>query len=93
LARLIKNVEKALKSNGIFLMSFIQPSDSWRMSDKEKEVNNIVQGIFDAVPINWSSNLRTVNQVWDLIRTEGLVDLSISWEIHRIHPLFVAHKE
>jgi len=93
LSRLIKNVEKALKPNGTFLMSFIQPPASWRMSDKEKEVNNIVQGIFDAVPMNWSSNLRSVNQVWDLASAEGLTNLSVSWEIHRIHPLFVAHKQ
>ncbi len=93
LSQLIKNVEKALKSNGIFLMSFIQPQESWKMSEEEKKVNNIVQGIFDAVPMNWSSNLRSVNQVWDLVRTEGLVDLSISWEIHHIHPLLVAHKK
>lgn len=92
LSHLIENVKRALKTNGIFLMSFIQPPAMWQMSEEEKKVGKIVKEILDAVPMNWSANLRTSDEVLSLVKKGGLSDVSILEEKHNIHPLLFAHK-
>lgn len=92
LGQVIENVKKALKPNGVFLMSFIQPPTMWQMSEEEQKVSKVVKEILDAVPMNWSANLRTDSQVRSLIEKGGLTNVSILEESHQIHPLIVAFK-
>jgi SAM-dependent methyltransferase len=92
LGQLIENVKRALKPNGILLMSFIQPPAAWQMSEEEKKVSTVVKEILDAVPMNWSANLRTGDQVLSLVKKSGLTDVSVLEEQHHIHPLILAHK-
>lgn len=92
LIHLIENVKMALKTNGIFLMSFIQPATMWQMNEQEKKVGKIVKEILDAVPMNWSANLRTSDEVLSLVKKGGLSDVSVLEEKHNIHPLIFAHK-
>lgn len=92
LSRVIENVKKALKPNGIFLMSFIQPPAMWQMNEEEKKVSKIVKEILDAVPMNWSANLRTDKQARSLVEKSGLTDVSVLEESHQIHSLILAYK-
>jgi SAM-dependent methyltransferase len=92
LIHLIENVKRALKTNGIFLMSFIQPPTMWQMDEEEKKVDKIIKEIYNAVPMNWSTNLRTSDEVLSLVKKGGLSDVSILEEKHHIHPLILAHK-
>lgn len=92
LGQVIESVKKALKSNGIFLMSFIQPPTMWQMSEEEQKVNKVIKEILDAVPMNWSAHLRTGGQVLSLVEKGGLTNVSILEERHQIHPLLLAFK-
>ncbi len=92
LSQLIESVERSLKPNGIFLMSFIQPPTAWQMNEEEKKVSITVREILDVLPKNWSANLRTSSQVQSLVEKSGLSDVSIIEESHQIHPLILAHK-
>jgi len=93
LLRVIENVKKALKPNGVFLMSFIHPPTEWRLSDTEKKVGEVIQKIFDVFPMNWSANLRTDAQIRPLLEKGGFSDVSILEEGHQIHPLLKATKK
>lgn len=92
IGQLIEKVNRALKANGIFLMSFIQPATLWRMNEAEEKVNKAVQEIFNAVPMNWTSHLRTGDEVCDLVRKNGWARVSVLEEEHHIHPLLFARK-
>lgn len=92
LSQLIDNVKVALKENGVFLMSFIQPFTVWKLNEEEKTASKLVQQILDAVPMKWSANLRTSDQVVSFLNKKELVDISILSEEHEIHPCILAHK-
>lgn len=93
LGQLIENVKKALKPDGTFVMSFIQPFTMWQMNEEEKKIGKVVKDILDAVPMNWSANLRTGDQVLSIVEKSGLTNVSVLEESHQIHPVVLAQKK
>ncbi|MBA2369054.1 MAG: methyltransferase domain-containing protein [Candidatus Protochlamydia sp.] len=92
LCQVIENVKQALKSNGIFVMSFIQPPHLWQMDEEEKKVSAIYKEILDLFPKKWSAHLRTGDHVLSILEKSGLANVSVLEERHGIHPLVLAHK-
>jgi 2-polyprenyl-3-methyl-5-hydroxy-6-metoxy-1,4-benzoquinol methylase len=90
LSQVINNVRNALKPKGIFIMSFIQPLNCWNMNENEKKVDDIVRPILETFPKKWSSNLRTSDQVMELVKENGFKDVTVVSEAHGIHPLILA---
>lgn len=93
LGQVIENVTKALKSNGIFIMSFIQPSQLWEMNEAELKTRDAINEIYAAFPMNWTANFRRHDEVKNLLEKGGLTNVKIFEEVHQIHPLAMGHKE
>jgi ubiquinone/menaquinone biosynthesis C-methylase UbiE len=85
-----RNVARALKPNGVFVVSFITPPDQWQpkvMADMEYQ-----RFLFkEVVPVKWSC-VRAESKTREQLREAGFDVLSVSYDTQRMFPAVVAKK-
>jgi len=85
-----RNVARALKPEGVFVISFITPSDQWQpnvLADLEYQ-----RFLFkEVVPVKWSC-VRSESKTREQLNDAGFEVLSVNYDTQRMFPAVVAKK-
>ncbi len=85
-----RNVARALKPGGIFVLSFITPPDQWQ----PREVNDLQRQrvlFADVVPVKWSC-VRSEDLTRQQLSLAGFEVLTVRYDSQRMFPAVVARK-